>query len=101
MSEDHDDGAFTEERREHLRRTRDRELEAMAREALEKARKTAAAQNTHEAVCAERYKGINDKLTDTRQQLGNLVKIGTGILLAVCGTAVMLIVNLVMSGAAG
>lgn len=53
---------------EHERREMDK-IERMAREALEAAHMAQAAQSTHEAVCAERYKHLLEKLDESSRDI--------------------------------
>jgi hypothetical protein len=97
------DGADGAERREQLRRVRDRELEAMAQEAKETAdaaKKIAyEARNaymTHEAVCAERYKGLRDDMKGQKEDLRAILKVGIGILISAAGAAVFMLASLAL-----
>lgn len=89
-------GESITDRRERIRRRRDQELEATAMEAKEFAMQGLARIDTHEAVCAERYKGIREDMKATQSDIKAIGKLLVTVLLAIAGTAIMVIVTHVL-----
>lgn len=93
------DGTYAgEERRSEVRRALDRELQQMSKEALDRAMRAESNLTTHEALCALRYQGIADAQERGEKRLDAIIRIGLGILLSVTGTAVLLLITLVLNG---
>lgn len=87
------------DRRTELRRERDMELEDMAEKALDRADEAFGKWETHEQVCAERYKRLDGTMDRFGETLDKVVKIGLGILLAFAGTIAVRLLDVVSLGA--
>lgn len=72
----------------------DRANEMMAGNAMSRANEAYGKWESHEQLCAERYRRLDETMERFERTLDKAVKIGLGILLAVTGALAMFVFNL-------
>ena len=69
-------------------------MESSADEAMNRANQAYSKWESHEQLCAERYRRLDGTMERFEQTLDKAVKIGLGILLAVTGALAMFVMNI-------
>lgn len=72
----------------------ERASDQMAGNAMDRANQAYGKWESHEQLCAERYRRLDETMERFERTLDKAVKIGLGILLAVTGALAMFVMNL-------